>query len=151
MPLLLLLLCKSQKAKSTDKRYRKFCFCSIYLCQKLAYAFSTYRQCIKCLWYSLYQVLTRKKQQFGTTYPSPSSVMAVSASTLSTNPTVVLSLQSIPKRHDSSPRRPILDTTTKYLVRWGWTLSSFTACNKTRSLRQYSKSVLIAKFPTYYS
>lgn len=36
------------------------------------------------------------------THPSPSSLMAVSASTLSTKPTVVFSLQSMPSRHDSS-------------------------------------------------
>ena len=67
------------------------------------------------------------------TYPSPSSVIAVSAKTLSTSPTVVFSLQSIPRRQLSSASwRPIHDTTTRYRVRPECTLSSFTACNTAR-------------------
>lgn len=69
--------------------------------------------------------------------PSPSRVMVVSASTRSTSPTVVFSLQSIPRRqHSSASWRPMQDTTTKYLVRPGWTLSSFTAWKqKKKSLK----------------
>lgn len=63
-------------------------------------------------------------------YPSPSRVIEVSARTRKTSPTVVFSLQSIPKRQDSSARRPILETTTKYLVRLGCTLSNLTAWKK---------------------
>lgn len=63
-------------------------------------------------------------------YPSPSNRIAVSAITFKTKPTVVFSLQSMPKRHDSSPRFPILEMITKYLTRVGWTLSNLTAWNK---------------------
>jgi hypothetical protein len=53
----------------------------------------------------------RKREELGqlthlsgliVTHPSPSSLIAVSASTRSTKPTVVFSLQSMPNRHDSS-------------------------------------------------
>lgn len=77
--------------------------------------------------HQLFVSFTRNCPRF--TYPSPSSVMDVSAKTLSTRPTVVFSLQSMPKRQHSSARVPILETTTKYLVRFGWTLSNLTACN----------------------
>lgn len=78
------------------------------------------------------------------TDPSPSRVMAVSASTRSTSPTVeALSeawppwpppwplppLQSMPSRQDSSWWvRPSRETTTRYRVRPACALSSFTAC-----------------------
>lgn len=38
----------------------------------------------------------------GSTHPSPSSLIAVSARTRNTSPTVVFSLQSMPSKHDSS-------------------------------------------------
>lgn len=50
-------------------------------------------------------------------YPSPSRVMAVSAKTRRTSPTVVLALQSIPNKQLSSAScRPVQDTTTRYRV-----------------------------------
>ena len=61
--------------------------------------------------------------------------MSVSARTLSTSPTVVFSLQSMPRRQLSSAScRPKQDTTTRYRVRPECTLSSFTACNTTNKL-----------------
>lgn len=67
------------------------------------------------------------------TYPSPSRVIAVSASTFRTNPTVVRILQSIPnKQHSSERLRPARLTTTRYLVRVACALSNLTAYNKIR-------------------
>lgn len=48
------------------------------------------------------QFLDRKHIKVSMTHPSPSSLIAVSARTRRTKPTVVFSLQSIPNRHDSS-------------------------------------------------
>lgn len=73
----------------------------------------------------------REKEIKMATYPSPSRVMAVSARTRSTRPTVALVWQSIPRRQLSSAScLPVQDTTTRYLVLPGCTDSSFTAWNQ---------------------
>lgn len=75
------------------------------------------------------------------TYPSPSRVIAVSAKTLSTRPTVALAWQSIPRRQLSSAScLPVQETTTRYRVLPGCTDSSFTACKgkKSREFFDYS-------------
>lgn len=88
---------------------------------------------------------SKKNRKCEWVYPSPSSVIAVSASTLSTSPTVVVSLQSMPSRQLSSEGSfssllTILETTTRYLVRPGCALSNFTACQQ-RKLHWVSATV----------
>lgn len=73
---------------------------------------------LRCRW------LDKDNCRNNISYPSPSSLMDVSARTLSASPTVVFSLQSIPSRAASS----LWHTTTRYRVRPAWALSSFTAC-----------------------